>query len=942
MELILLFGLLICWGVIGSALLAYAQETDAFKVALLAPTMGLAMVTVTLSTTSVLGLPLRVATWPTLGTLVAAALAYLWHTRAFFTPANLAALVLPSAVAAVLLALVAAPVVEVGGVWQGLVNADAAFTSLGAQYFIKEPFFGQLNAEDVIQGKDYSDLTATVNVAGGHRFADAMLLGMSAVLSGAFPDRVVMTHGLALNVAFCLVCAALVIRQRASPVPTMATVALLCFSSICAYVYLNQLIAQVGGLALMSMSLILLAGFLDRRSTQVRRRRSLWLSSICVSALFRYYPEALPIFLLACLVLASLHREVFFAVVDRGWTVRQIAFAFVIVVVLSNVTFPHTLAHVLAVLGVGVVKDQTDRAGALDFIFTPDIVPLLYGFLQFRQEVADPLATAYMILAVALLALATLTLVRCRASLSVLFAVVLSLTLALFAMLMQRETFKAFKALLYLHPFLIVLTITAPMVLYRRGWLLSAPLFLVFAYLNWDPLSRYDATARADVHPVPYFVRDNLLDKLGDVASSGEPVMLDSQSFLFQNYASVRNKPHGLLFATDLPSASDNESKFLASYHAWIAPQWRHALLDFRQRIAMARTRQLAETRFGCSVGVVAGAMFETRRDSSDVSAKTIFPGGKLQPLNRVAYADLSLADSKRLPSSPWLAQRESTLGRWEYNRDTVDAARSLFFPERDPTGVVDTMAAVGRYVLLEVFAPDQDRVRLRVAFTRTFLGPDASSLPLITIHGQDSVTVGGHGAGALDEVSEPVLPCIIGGRRFLFVDFGVDPLPIVKSSPLAYQWLGMRYSPDRRMMVGFLRDLSIMTGSTSRAATFTTPWVKDPEAAQLLGFSGIYEDGWVSDDARLIIGNQDSRRKLKLRIELDPSLVPPGEDGILVEWRSGGEATRQMLRPGENVLSSAALGDSVLLRLRAEQPARLGNGDGRRVIGRIVAIEWE
>jgi hypothetical protein len=946
LEFLLLLAFALMWSALGAASLRWIGVEDSIQLALQGPVTGIAIAVFAVSTANLWGASVSAAAMPIALVATILAIGLAWRQRLLTTQNSLWFIGSTGLVLGLTMLFSAQPLLEFGTRWQGLVNADAATNGLAAQYFLQQPFFGALDAEAVITGRDYSSNITSLSVASGHRFGDVMLLAMSAALTGLHPDQVYMAHALWLHVALVLVCASLVNFGPQRQENVIAALAVLSLSSLGAYNYLNQLIGQTGGLALAVLTVSLWVRLLELENDINALRRTVVALAITLAALLRYYPESVPFVGLAVLIaLVQVPKRI-----DRSTVLRILGAGLLIgllVLFLSNVSLPHAIAHVMSTLSIGVGVRSQEITGPMDYAFTLDVFPLVFGFVRFREVVADPWASAYIAGAAFLTVVTLAALWRYRGRYVALFAVTLSIHITFFYLWFKREEFGTFKAILFVQPF-VCLTATIVLCSFLGGYRwLKLGLCASFIWLNLSALRTWSAMARADTHPITSLIKSGLLDSVEKVGGSAKTVVIDAQSYLFQQFLALRNKNVATVFETDpqTPVKYVSEKK-LVGYHSNFHRTWHKSYLAFTEKVNSERDRAIKRVDFGCGPEPIRSATFETRIDERYDTVPKIYPGGILQPFNRARYRDTSLIFVEKQGENRLVAQRESSLGRWEYNRDTQETKRSVHFAEADPTALSATMAAVGRYVLLEVLGTNSpnEAIELRMGFSRTFLGADNASIPEIRIHGATTVSVAGRGSGAFDVVSRPVVPCVVAGRRFIMLDFGVEPTPLSKRAPLIYQSLGVAYAPDRRLIVGFLRDVSIVSSATE-PISYKPRWMAGIDSKDIIGYEGVFEDGWMSADTRLVAKVRNKSSTLKLKIDIDPSLLPSSEKSIdlLVHTSNGEQVNRLTLNPGTNFVALRSSPSGLIdLRLKADRAVELPNGDGRRVVGYLGEVAWE
>jgi hypothetical protein len=865
----------------------------------------------------------------------------LWWKRVLDPKAAVLAILVPFAVAAINLAVVGTGLFRYGTSWQGFVNEDGATNAIGAQYFLQHPFFAHLNPLDVVFGRDYAGVASALYVETGHRFADVMLLGVSAALTSLHPDQVYMTHGLMVRVALITTCVSLVCVRRGSVFEAVAATLLLSISSLGAYVYFNQLISQMGGVAFAVLATVLWARTCDVETVERDRTRTVFLLAIVCTALLRYYTEIASVLALA-MFFGLFYRGRTYVVANWSLLTKLSAGLLFSIVVASNVSLPQALAHSLSTLDVVQTKDAWTK-GLMNYAFTPTGFPLLFGFVRHREDLDDPLASV-LIMVTALLALvAIVALFKRRGDFPALSAMTIALLVTFAVLWLKGEEFGTYKALLLLQPFAVIVATVVVASLFRSYKRIALLLIaMTFGALNLRVTVSAAQAAISDITPIPNLARGVLLDRIESLSKGALPTKLDLQSFLLQYYSMSRLKEGGGVFEVGLPVTQSRKPTLLGKFHEVFHNDWfRHNEL-FDRVIDEHNASAVRHVTFGCGIEPLRSAQFELRNTPDNEFARIVYAGGTLQPYNRVHYAnaDFIVHEYGGVSLEKLLVQRESTLGLWEVRSHGLsrEGERSTFLGEGDPIGQVHTISAVGRYILLEIIGSGSNEVSVRLRFTRSFFGGTASKIPPIRLQGETSTVLGGHGGGAMEITSDAILPCTVSNRKFIFIDFGAEPQTFQKRPPLVYRSLDVPYTPDSRRSVGFLRDASVASGDE---VSKDLPWAPKRNG-EVAGYVGLYEDGWISDDARIDLRVEDKTRQVVFLIEVDPSLLPSTDHmpRLVVKDKKERALVVQILKPGTNriVVPSKESGS---IRLTVDHALELPN-DGRLVAGRLVGITLE
>ena len=938
------------WSTIGNSVLSWVGLQDRLERSLIAPITGLAIGIFTSTTLNLFGLPIVQFAAPLAVGLLIVAVWYSTVKARMGWRDHAIALAAPLLIVALTVMLIGSGFWLFGTSWQGLVNGDAASNSLAASYFMKHAFFAVPDATEVLLGHDYSSLASVLYVGGGHRFGDVTLLGLSATLAGLQPDQAYMAHGLMLYVALIAASAALVYRGSRPVLNVICAILVLCVSSVGSYVFLNQLISQIGGLALLILALILWVRMLNTLSNITRLDwRGLALFSVVLAAELRAYPEALSILGIAIVCSVAAKGREYLISYYRALTTLALS-AGLLVTFLSNISLPHSVDHFWSALTAGAGLRKVALAvepvqGAFDYAFTPDAFALGLGFVWWREVVEDPWASVAVVASAIMLVTALVAVWATRKTFYALFCIVTSGVVAFALLWFKGQGFGTFKIMLLMQPFVCLAVTIVVATLFKSRLLVLLGLVLSFSALNYRVSQAYASGSTSDIHPIPGLARNSLLDKLQLAERGANPVALDLQSFLLQQFAGLREQSAATSFAGSFPSPNFAFSDRLGGYHALLVPAWFRGFDKFILAIEDYQKKRAMEVPFGCGPAPIRDATFKVTTDRVSESSKRIYAGGVLQTFNRTSYADAPLIvhDAGREGDPFLVAQRESSLGGWEVGTGIARGLYSVYFGESDPMGQVSTMSAVGRYMLLELIGTGDGPQQLRLRFTRSFFGAEGAQLPKLSLHGANSITVAGYGAGSLDVTTDPISPCVINQRRYVMIDFGAEPQAFRKLVPLVYRALGLRYSPDARRVVGFLRDISVAQGSDDKLS-FVPPWAPK-SGGQALGYVGLFEDGWLSDEARIVVRPDAGATRVRFVVELDPALLSPGvpAPSVTVSDSAGQMLGKTQLIAGSNMIDVAVPGSGrVDVRLKSDSTMPLPGGDGRRVAGRLVATLLE
>jgi hypothetical protein len=182
----------------------------------------------------------------------------------------------------------------------------------------------------------------------------------------------------------------------------------------------------------------------------------------------------------------------------------------------------------------------------------------------------------------------------------------------------------------------------------------------------------------------------------------------------------------------------------------------------------------------------------------------------------------------------------------------------SFYQPEEDPYRPGNFMSAVGRFALMQVIHPTE-RLRLRVSLSRSILVRERVALPRKAVaHGESDGVLPFVGAGSAAVYSDSISPLWKNGYAYLAVDLGEPALPFPNVKKGLMRLYNGAFPFDSRRLVGFGRDISAISEEEyknlvrpRRIASFPAALLSDLG----LEYSGIYEDGWVSQKSFVKLG---------------------------------------------------------------------------------------
>ena len=960
---LLSFGLMVAlflfWEFLGFAVVsALHSRRNLLQNALLAPAVGMAVTVIPLFWLSRSGFAVRqFGLWLTITLLVLAA-GLSWRFRPKFplrrwTP--FAAIFLLASI------LTGRPMLEFGFNWASYSNDDMANYVLGAHRLLDQPYLQLPDIESLALNRDATLgywFFAVLGIRPGGELMLAWLISLTRI-SGL---QVFMPLIMAFHLALISASGALMCCSSRNRLAARLTCLWVSFSALSTLGVLYQLLAQVFGLGLLAGSAAVLVRF-PESWPKGRMFRSGLLAGILISALFIAYPETIP-FLAAS--------------VAGFWLVQQFVRQRTR---LSSFLLPYGTAAICSLLILNVylpeaftfLRLQTRlKQASLDietslfpYYLVPSGLANLWGLQPISLAADEPWLSAGIALGGLLL------LAACAAAVwqswrghpaALLTLVMLFLALHLLA---RRVDFGLFKLAMFIQPFMAGTVVVAWLALIRDlkwndrrkifpGRVIAVAPILLCCLLGSRAQNYYversrgeNNDGRAGLTEVPGASATRFFEEAQQLADAVQtPIMLfDTANNVLAKCVSVYTKGKALSTPSKdhfrLQSSEDfQDAMSLKGGFSWMSGLWprlEHSnsrlkeygleLIQARQKIyrraefdlLISNPKQLTNA-FSLDVGAT-----PPKVATSDVTVIQSLPSQS--GLNRRHFHSLAIAGSSRqlLSAEPWetvknhLVFVHSERGQHYYFADRRHIG--LFPQEPDFFYKGSTMSGVGRYLLFQIINPARI-LRLGIELTASLKGDAENKLPPAAAIGAARQPLPFVGRGSARIFSGPLAPQMISERPFLGIDMGVDGTPFIQRRSGLMALYGKDVLLDYRHIVAFARDISVVTEEEYQILRRPNHLKRFPEDLANLGleYSGIYEDGWVSEaafftldrpaqDSLLMIrgsvptvGDLAFRTELQVLVNQRPVLkkvLPVGHFDLKVDLRDGPGQHRIDLRFG-------------------------------------------
>jgi hypothetical protein len=906
---------------------------------LLAPTLGLAVISLAVMILNQAGLPVGMFGGPlVLGTSVMAALALI-HQRVAVPRALLPFIVL----AVIALGVGGWPALVHGFGWLSYGNDDMSNYCVGAQRYLTQGFY-DLPTPAGLAGGDYTQIYWLKNVASLFRFGSEQVLSLVAGSTGLSPLKVFMPviMGLALIQLWAVMALAYSCPRRRTL--ALAAGAILVVAPLWYFGTMYQLIAQVSGLALLFAVLTLTARtrFPRRLASQLRFA---FICALLISGLCIYYPELIPFYVIGwgfymLLRPRRLGRELTRLLITVGLTA-----------VVGAVLLRHNVLSTTLTL-LGQAQDSISAGGGVarialfPYFLTPMGPAFFFGFDVIVAHYAEPWTVISLVGGFAGLAVVLLLWARGMRERTVSSAVLAGMILVAIQLFSAHSGFGLFKLAMFALPVATIELARALDLQRGRSFIRGAFLVLLPVWLTGSLRYTRASLAQTANPVVEVFNASSSLGRLP--ATSGAPVWSDIASAPIAKLLMLKGAALGPVF---LGQPFYSEFMGIAGM-PW--PDWVYPLIP-GPKISAGTTREVVHyiRNEVYQPGSAAGLSF-LRRPSTEGATfdpKTILVTslGEIRSFNKLAPESWESAGLfAYLPVSRLenhLVFIRTNQGQHYYLGDA--GYISIYKPEPDVYSPGSYFFVIGRHLLFRVINPTET-VRLRFSLSASILGEGRTALPVSAkVRGAapDGVGLGLIGAGSANVFSPPLRPFLLHGVAYVALDLGRSPLFIGRPAEGLQGLYNRTLSLDTRLGLGYCRDISVISGDhyellpRKRAISRFPSDLTGPDAAE---YSGLYEDGWVSEHAFVMLGPVRSGERVVVTAML-PQIPGAKPSSHRVElWVDGVLQQTREISPGNFALEARLehAAPFVRVELRFDRTDTLPAPDNRPVSALLKSIQ--
>ncbi|MFN3323457.1 MAG: hypothetical protein ACK5AZ_08175 [Bryobacteraceae bacterium] len=282
----------------------------------------------------------------------------------------------------------------------------------------------------------------------------------------------------------------------------------------------------------------------------------------------------------------------------------------------------------------------------------------------------------------------------------------------------------------------------------------------------------------------------------------------------------------------------------------------------------------------------------------------------------------------------------DSYLGQKPYQGNRRRAAFTAVEPDfMNPGG---RFAGVGRHIVFWAVNPSPS-FRILLSMTSTLRSDGENRIPPATVLGGQRVAFRMAGRGSARVFSPPLSARAIEGYRFVALDLGDDGVhfPLERRGLMKTFGTNIRY--DTRRLVGFAREVSIVTEEEYSALPRMTALANFPADLIEPGseYYGLYEDGWASEEVFTRLRKPSAESRLVVRGNMPWG---PESDMEATVYVDGHELSRTSIAPGEFRLEADPGGEegSHEVMIRFSMVKRLPDPDKRPVAARLSFLGFE
>lgn len=862
------------WEILGYATLSLLRtQRNTLQNMLMAPAIGIAVTLLFVFSFNRIGIPIGHFALPlTLILLVGSIGVLAWKKPIFagrcYLPFFLIFLLT--------LFLVGRPLLEFGFDWVSYSNDDMANYSLGAMRFLHDGYYQVPDFTLLLKHKDYTLNYWFMHALENHRGGSELIIAWASGTFKVATIKMFMPIIMALHLSLISVASALIATSRRYRCAALVLCLLLAFSALMALGTLYQLIAQVGGCALLAAGAILLLQPFTLHKKGIFLHQSI-LIGIIFSALTIYYPEITPFLGLSFVLYLVVS-------VLQGWRPNKqfyvsLSGAIALALLFLNTYTIGAIHFFLRQLHGGAhAMSASELKGALfPYYLMPSGMANLWGMQAIAIYPTEPWMSISIAIGTILFIVSIVAIVwSIWRRLSAAGCIAFIMLCTGFVLFTKHADFGLFKLAMYIQPFLLgALTIAI------FSWIKSPrgkTLFFAFIiicgiYGQSYYLNRSRALTAGGLTEIVYGSNTKINQEFANLIA---PIPVDDKIvsadfnlcvLKFQSYMARGREFDMLTFPVYYNIKTDFLSPFMKLTQSG-EKLYRTYLKEFHEL-----TTQFFPLQFDL-------------HDPKDPNKKDSFFGvTTLQHINPDKTwlvqdtVNRGIMNKRYVMSEgtrnfivqPWnevknrLIYISSTRGPIYYAvGNDKKILISLNNVENDTAYPHELMQAVRRYLLFRIVNPSH-RFRVEFNLTTSFQADGINQLPKTDVIGKKRIHLPFIGNGSARVFSPPITPQIIRGIPYIEIDMNSEGKQFPDGKTGLMRLYGHNIPKNFRNIVGFARDVSIVSEKEYdqlKAPSFLSHFPLDLKNPNL-EYSGIYESGLIGQHSYFMLSQPDPKARL-------------------------------------------------------------------------------
>lgn len=916
------------WSIVGLAIMSvFSPRLKILQGILISPAVGLAATMLPVFFINRAGIPVIEFGSILILALAASSAILLGINRPIFPLKHL----LPH-VGILVIALVASgwPMFSYGFDWLSFSNDDMANYCLAAQRFLNHGFFEAPNLADLRAGKDYSLAYWFMHAAGGVRAGSELILAVIWAFSGLNAHQIFMPVIMALHLVLIAGTGAMVGGFAKSERTSLIAMGLLSLSPLTSLGALYQLIGQVGGLALLTAAVTLMFGPNYTGNVYKLIRCNIVAVLIFVS-IFVWYPEILPFiglgWILYVLLTLSFQRQSGLPVLTRTLVVGGLVLIVLNKYVVTSLIFMFQQAS-------GGMQSADVGSVLFPYFMVPSGIAAFWGITPIAGAIHEPLISLSIAVGLMLFYWLGWFVLPKQLKRNDVPAIMLSVMMVMgFLLFYRNNDFGLFKLSMFAQPFLIgVLAIE----LRRSNWtnFSQASRIAVFVTLIPIILSQLSYVGKSageefgSFSEIPYASAfkinrqfENLIKDIKEKEKGASVVVLDTSNIVMAKFQS--------LYTNVMPS-------FFLSRNFY--GEEKSPIYSYIKRVDdIEKANQASQYK-----SVVINGNYLDLLNPKLISGDAIFIYSNLDSdIFNMYNKKNEEGGFFKYEKSPinWLVFHHSSLGNHYYLGDRKFI--SYYKKESDPMFPGQKFAALGRHFLFQAINPTR-QPRVVMELTSTVAKQFQSELPSPQV-ADKILSFTGRGTGRV--ISERIALSKVEGASYLSVDMGREGRRFL-SGPKGLMLLYGRDIPaDQRQITVFGRDISLISEEEYQATQPPSNLKSFPSdlANKSLEYSGIYEDGWISEKSFFVLSSGANSKFITVTGSI-PQIGDPKFTTSLVLSINGKEIASKRLGLGNFELKLPVTSQSPKQRVELvfSNYQTLPGADGRIAPAKINFIGFE